>query len=216
MPKINGIYALCDTSLTPGLSHLSLARQLLAGGIKILQLRMKGAKDKAKVYEVARSLAELKKDYSFTFIINDFVEVAAELPVDGVHLGQDDMGITAARQQLPKDCLIGYSSHSLVEAKKAEQEGADYVALGAIFPTATKGPGHPVQGIGKLKEVVQAVKIPIVAIGGIGRSHFAEVVETGVDAIAMISALTCARNITEEARWFVARALKGQGSVSRG
>ncbi|KAB2841588.1 thiamine phosphate synthase [bacterium] len=203
MREIRGIYALCDTSLNPRLTHLELARRLVAGGVPILQLRMKGETDLSKVREVARGILELKRERDFTFLLNDFVELAAELPVDGVHVGQDDLSIPEARKLLGPGRLIGYSSHSLEEARAAEAAGADYVALGAIFPTATKGPGHPVQGLDKLKAVVAALRAPVVAIGGIKRENFSEVIATGVAAVAMIGALSLAPDIAAEARWFV-------------
>lgn len=203
MNPIHGIYALCDTSQKLNLSHFELAQKLLTGGVEILQLRMKGDKDLSRVRKVASSIKKLKKDFSFIFIVNDFVEIALEVGADGIHLGQDDLPLPQAREKVGHKVLLGYSAHSLEEATKAEQSGADYVALGAIFPTPTKGPGHPVVGMPMLKEVVGRLQVPVVAIGGIGRDNFEEVVSSGVNAVAMISALTNARNIKEEAEWFV-------------
>ncbi|MCC6272216.1 MAG: thiamine phosphate synthase [Deltaproteobacteria bacterium] len=211
MGEIRGIYALCDTSLNPRLSHLELARQLVAGGVPILQLRMKGETDLGKVREVARQILALKRERDFTFLLNDFVELAAELPVDGVHVGQDDLSIAEVRKILGPGPLIGYSSHSLAEARAAEAAGADYVALGAIFPTATKGPGHPVQGLDTLREVVTTLRAPVVAIGGINRENLSQVLATGVAAVAMIGALSLAPNIAAEARWFVDEFQKRRG-----
>ncbi len=203
MRRLEGIYALCDNSLSPHRDHLDLAKALLAGGAPILQLRMKGEKDLAKVRKTAQAILELKADYDFIFLLNDFVELGRELPVDGVHVGQDDMAVEKARELLGPAKLVGYSAHSLEEALAAEKSGADYVALGAIYPTATKGPGHPVQGIAKLKEVVAALSVPLVAIGGINRSNFAAVLETGAAMAAMIGALTTAPDVAAETRWFV-------------
>lgn len=203
MQPIRGIYALCDTSLNPHLGHRELAERLLAGGVSILQLRMKGETDLDEVRRVATDILKLKSHYNFIFLLNDYVELAAELPVDGVHVGQDDLPPQEARKILGPGYLIGYSSHALAEAVAAGEAGADYVALGAIFPTATKGPGHPVQGLEILRRVVAAVPVPVVAIGGINRINFASVVETGVAAVAMIGALTLAPDIAAEARWFV-------------
>lgn len=203
MKRLEGIYALCDNSLNPSRSHLELARALLQGGAPILQLRMKGDKDVAKVRRTAAAILELKTDHDFIFLLNDFVELGRELPVDGVHIGQDDMAIEKAREILGPSKLIGYSSHALDEALEAESRGADYVALGAIYPTATKGPGHPVQGIAKLKEVVAALSVPVVAIGGINRGNLADVVRSGAAMAAMIGALTLAPDVAAETRWFV-------------
>ncbi|HKX13314.1 MAG TPA: thiamine phosphate synthase [bacterium] len=203
MGRLEGIYALCDNSLNPSRRHLDLAKDLLQGGAPILQLRMKGEKDLVKVRRTAAAILDLKADHDFIFLLNDFVELGRELPVDGVHIGQDDMAIEKAREILGPSKLIGYSSHSLEEALKAESRGADYVALGAIYPTATKGPGHPVQGIAKLKEVVKALAVPVVAIGGINRGNLAEVVRSGAAMAAMIGALTLAPDVAAETRWFV-------------
>jgi len=205
MQLINGIYGLCDNSLNPERSHLEIAQGLLAGGVRILQLRMKGEKNLQHVAQTANSILNLKHSYPFTFILNDFVHLALELGADGIHIGQDDMPLAEIRRLTGEDFLVGYSSHSPEEAKVAEKLGASYVALGAIFPTATKGPGHPVVGVSTLKSVVEAVNIPVVAIGGIDRSNFLEVRNTGVAAIAMIGALTTPKDMAEAARWFIER-----------
>lgn len=202
MEKIKGIYALCDNSLSPHRSHVEIAKALLSGGVQILQLRMKGEKNPKRVLETARAILEFKKRFTFIFILNDFVELAAELPIDGVHVGQDDLKVEETRRAVGPNTLIGFSSHSLNEARDAEQRGADYVAFGAIFSTATKGPGHPIQGLEKLKKVVSTLRIPVVAIGGINRNNFREVTATGVAAIAMIGALAGAEDMAGEARWF--------------
>ncbi|HKY63274.1 MAG TPA: thiamine phosphate synthase [bacterium] len=203
MRRLEGIYALCDNSLNPARGHLELAKALLEGGAPILQLRMKGEKDSAKIRRTAGAILELKSDYEFIFLLNDFVEIGRELPVDGVHVGQDDLAVEKARELLGPGKLIGYSSHSPAEAREAERRGADYVALGAVYPTATKGPGHPIQGLAKLKEVVAALSVPVVAIGGINRSNIGEVAQSGAAMAAMIGALTLAPNVAAETRWFV-------------
>jgi len=203
MRRLEGIYALCDNSLNPSRDHLGLAKDLLLGGAPVLQLRMKGERDLAKVRRLAVAILELKADRDFIFLLNDFVELGRELPVDGVHVGQDDLAVEKARELLGPGKIVGYSSHSLAEALEAERRGADYVALGAIYPTATKGPGHPVQGIAKLKEVATALSVPLVAIGGIDRERLAPVLEAGASMVAMIGALTLAADVEAETRWFV-------------
>lgn len=204
--KIKGIYALVDTSFSPHLSHIKLASELLKGGVKILQLRIKDEKDLEKIKKIAQEILKLKNDYDFTFILNDHLELALELNADGVHLGKDDLSLSEALISSKDKLLIGYSSHSYEEALEAEAQGAHYVALGAIYPTKTKGPGHPVVGIKTLEKCVQALKVPLVAIGGINRSDFKEVNNTGVAAIAMITALTQASDVAKEAAYFVSLA----------
>ncbi len=202
--KLSGLYAICDIHYSSHSSHLQLAQELLAGGISIIQLRMKGEQDLQKVESSALEILQLKKQYSFIFILNDFVELAAKLGVDGIHLGQDDMEIHEARQIVGANKLIGYSSHSLEEAVTAEKKGADYVALGAIYPTQTKGPGHPVVGISTLNEVVRTLSVPVVAIGGIDQNNLTEVLATQVNAVAMITALTQAEKTTAAAQEMLA------------
>ncbi len=203
--KIRGLYAICDNSFSPQYSHLELAQKILRGGCTLLQLRMKSEKNISKVKEIAEQILNEKKKFPFTFILNDYVELAAALPVDGVHIGQDDLPIAVTRQILGPDKIIGYSSHSLEEAIAAQTAGADYVALGAIFPTQTKGPGHPVQGLETLRKVAKALRIPVVAIGGITTENIEGVLESGASAIAMITALSRASNVSQATQGFVSR-----------
>lgn len=202
MALIRGIYGICDTTFTPGKTHQELAQGLLSGGVRIIQLRMKDAENLETVAQAARDILNLKKDYDFTFILNDYVKLARDLGVDGVHVGADDMAIPQVRELVGSQCLIGYSSHGLEEALGAANAGADYVALGAIFPTLTKGPGHPVVGLEILKQVVGQSSKPVVAIGGINRENYLTVLQTGVSAIAMISALVGQTDIKAAAQYF--------------
>ncbi len=211
--SIRGLYAIVDNSFSKDKTHVELAYAYLLGGCRLLQLRMK--KDHTstwddEVFEVAKSIMTLKEKFKFTFIINDYVDVAAEIHADGVHVGENDMPIDKIRKRIGDDLLFGYSSHSLGEALVSEKAGADYVALGAIFPTKTKGEGHPVQGIDRLEELVSAVTIPVVAIGGIDRTNINQVLTTGVDAIAMITALSEAHNPVQETKWYVDRILEAK------
>jgi thiamine-phosphate pyrophosphorylase len=199
---IKGLYALVDTTYHPQKDHLELAREFLKGGAQILQLRMKGEKDLDHIRQVACSIQELKADYDFTFIINDHVDLALEIVADGLHGGHDDISIQAARDRLGNDILIGYSAHSLPEVYQAFEQGADYVALGAIFPTSTKPLSHPVQGLETLQKAVELVDIPVVAIGGIDRSNLYQILETQVSAVAMIGGLTKATDVAKEVKWY--------------
>lgn len=218
---IKGLYGIVDNSFSLEYSHFELAKFFLAGGCRILQLRMKEVVSRLKsappkglgsrtlvrqwndkVFETAKEIIKLKNDYDFTFIINDYVDVAGEVGADGLHVGANDISIEDARKRLPGK-LIGYSSHSIDEALSAEKQGADYIAFGAIFPTKTKGPGHPVQGTDKLKELVAKINKPIIAIGGINRMNITNVLNTGVSSVAMITALTLASDIAKETKFFV-------------
>lgn len=197
--KIQGVYAILDTAVSAGEDLAALARDYLEGGIRILQVR---DKEGSRRREILGRILDLKKAFDFTLMVNDDLTLTRELGADGVHVGKDDAPIEECRKILGPSKLVGYSSHALEEAVEAEQRGADYVAFGAVFPTPTKGPGHPVQGLARLKEVVCALKIPVVAIGGINRSNIEGVLRTGVASVAMISALARAKDRVEEARFF--------------
>lgn len=208
---ISGLYAIADPAFARGRTPGKLAGDYLEGGAGVIQLRMKSqiqiskskTNPKSQIQKIAEEIMGFKKSHDFTFIINDYVDIALEAGADGVHVGADDMPVSRVREMVGSKRLIGYSSHSLEETLEAEKAGADYVAFGAIFPSKTKGPGHPVQGVAKLRGVVRALKVPVVAIGGINRENFQQVHETGVAAIAMISSLTEAKDIQKEVRFFV-------------
>lgn len=202
--RLQGLYTIADNQFRPDKSHLQLAEAFLRGGAKVIQLRMKKQTlSPFFIEQCAEEIMKLKQRYVFTFIVNDFVDVALEVEADGVHVGANDMPLQEVRRKVGSKMLIGYSSHSLKEALTASTAGADYVAFGAIFPTKTKGPGHPVQSLEKLRKVVETLKVPVVAIGGIGRENFKQVLETGVASIAMITALTEAPDIATATQYFV-------------
>ncbi len=199
---IHGLYAIIDPRFLPkGYRIDEYALELLQGGCRLLQLRVKDRGDaesrwaREKRYAAARALTHLRRRYDFTLIINDDLECAKELHADGVHLGKDDLPISKARAEMPRNFIIGYSAHSIAEAIAAERNGADYVALGAIFPTTTKSVGYPLQGVERLAETVNSLRVPVVAIGGINADNIGMVLETGVAAVAMITALSSAANI---------------------
>ena len=200
--KIKGLYAIADSKWNPFDSMSELAEKILKGGCKILQLRMKGSSEDDYRSE-ARAIATLKNKYDFTFIVNDHPEVASELGADGVHVGENDMPVSDIKSAFGDRLIVGYSSHSIEEAVKAEKSGADYIAFGAIFQTKTKGPGHPVQGLDKLKKFVDSVNVPTVAIGGIDESNIDDIIATGVSSVAMISAISEADDVANKVREFV-------------
>ena len=195
---IHGLYAIIDPDLCLGRDPLLIAEACLKGGARILQWRDK----EKKYFDSLPKIKELKKKYEFIFIINDDPELAEEIQADGVHLGQEDMEVAIARGLLGPDKIIGKSTHSLAQAATAWQEELDYIALGGIYPTHSKPTGHPVVGISCLKEVCIRSTKPVVAIGGINRRNFKEIVKVGVDSVAMISALCGAFNPEEEAKYY--------------
>ncbi len=145
------------------------------------------------------------------FLVNDRIDVALAVDSDGVHIGQDDMPIETARKLLGEDKIIGLSVHDRVEAILAEKAGADYVGLGPIFDTATKKDAG--EGIGplKIREVKAAIKIPVVAIGGINKENCESVTQNGADSLVAISAVVCSDDVKRETKYFIdiIRRIKG-------
>ncbi len=206
---VRGLYAIVDATFSRGVSLSVLAHEYAVAGAGIIQLRDKernaSQESRDNFREAAFRIAALRRERPFLFIVNDDPDVALAVGADGVHVGKGDARIEDCRRLLGPGRLVGYSSHSLEEALEASRRGADYVAFGAIFPTALKGPGHPIQGIDKLKNVVKALRVPVVAIGGIGRDNVKEALATGVASVAMISALagsTTSRDRMEAVRFF--------------
>ena len=205
---LQGIYAIVDEGILAGEDLVQVARDYLKGGIRLLQYRHKhrNSSPEARQHYLKRAqeLGDLRHEIPFTYIINDDLEAFHLVKADGIHVGKDDFSIEECRKHIGSK-IIGYSSHSFEEAVEAQRMGADYVALGAIYPTTTKGPGHPVQGLEKLKKVVQALSVPVVAIGGIGRNNVEDVFKTGVAMVAMISALARpdSKDRVAEAGYFV-------------
>ncbi|MCW8859767.1 MAG: bifunctional hydroxymethylpyrimidine kinase/phosphomethylpyrimidine kinase [Deltaproteobacteria bacterium] len=180
---LSGLYLITDDNKDARL--LTKVEAALTGGAKIVQYRAKDMHpDKRR--EMAEQLRNLCHEHEALLIINDLPELAREVNADGVHLGQDDMPAVQARQILGRNKLIGMSTHSVEEALKAEAQGADYIAIGSIFPSDTKEDTTLV-GLKTLGMVRKAVRIPIVAIGGITPEGAFDAIEAGADAVAVIS-----------------------------
>lgn len=169
------------------LSYEDMTRRVLTSGARWVQFREK-EKSKRKIYGEAIRLRRLTTDYNAVLIINDFPDIALCVDAEGVHLGQDDLPLKEARKIIGRDRIIGISTHSLEQAIEAEKNGADYIGFGPVFPTSTKDAGKP-KGIEMLREVKSHVRIPVVAIGGINLKNVMSVLHTGVDAIAVASAI---------------------------
>ena len=167
---------------------MQLTRQLLAGGARVLQLRMKSAnaRDILRVGDAGRRRCS---EAGATFIVNDRLDLALALCADGVHLGQDDLPVDVARLLCGPEMIIGASTHNESQATKAVAAGADYLGVGPIFPTKTKDHPDPVVGTGRLQKVCSSVSVPVVAIGGINLKNVLEVGRTGAKAAALISAV---------------------------
>ena len=185
LPKI---YPITDTIIS-GLSHAEQVRRLLDGGATLIQLRDKHASPRA-FYADALDALRLARAAGAKLIINDRVDLALALRADGVHLGQTDMPVTAARNLLGADSIVGFSTHTLDQAQAALSLPINYLAFGPIYSTKSKQNLDPVVGLNELHQVKAiAGSLPLVAIGGIDLTNAAEVLSAGADAVAMISAL---------------------------
>lgn len=185
LPKI---YPITDTKLS-GLSHAGQVARLIEGGATLLQLRDKHAAPR-DFYREAGAALQVARDHHARLIINDRVDVALALKADGVHLGQTDIPVAAARRLLGQEAIIGLSTHNLRQATLATAERIDYLAFGPIFQTSSKQNPDPIAGLIALRKV-SAIKasLPLVAIGGITLSRALEVLNAGADALAVIAEL---------------------------
>jgi len=174
--------------------HEEIAKKSIAGGAKIIQLRDKKVM-LGEYFKYAKKIREITKKAGVTFIVNNYVDICKASDADGVHLGQQDVPISVAKELLGEEKIIGVSTHSVAQAIKAEKQGADYISVGPIFATPSKSGFMPV-GTSIIREVKKKVKIPFVAIGGIDESNIREVLRAGAKHVAAIKAISTKRNIT--------------------
>ena len=186
--SLSKVYPITDTHLS-GLSHAEQVRRLISGGATLIQLRDKSAAPREFYHQAAAAL-QVARDHNAKLIINDRVDIALALKADGVHLGQTDCPVEAARRLLGQGAIIGFSTHNIAQAKLAMTLAVDYLAFGPVFETTTKDKPDPVAGLVALREVRASIgPFPLVAIGGITPTNAAEVLNAGADALAMISQL---------------------------
>ena len=195
----HGLYVITDEKLSRGLTHAEIARRSIAGGADVIQLRDKTC-DCGYLRRCADDIREMTKEACVPFIVNDRLDIALQSGADGVHLGQEDTPLKFARRLAPEGFVIGVSAGTLEEALAAERDGADYIGLGPLFPTASKSDAGEACGLGLLREVRSRVSIPVVAIGGIGAHNAADVITAGADGIAVISAVVSQDDVTAAAR----------------
>ena len=207
------LYVITDETIAGGLSHTEIARRAINGGADVIQLRDKG-RSCAELAAAGREIAAITRKAGAVFIVNDRLDVAMACGADGVHLGQDDLPVSTARQLAPPGFIIGVSVGTVEEALEAEREGADYLALSPTFSTASKVNAGPGIGLGRLREIRKVVSIPVIAIGGITRQNVGDVIAAGADGIAVISAVVASPDITAAAREL--KALVRQSKRSRG
>jgi thiamine-phosphate pyrophosphorylase len=193
------LYVITDETIAGGLSHTAIARRAIAGGADVIQLRDKTCCP-AEFRRAAREIRTITRKNGTLFIINDRLDIALACDADGVHLGQDDQRVSTARQIAPPGFIIGASVGTVAEAREAEREGADYLALSPTFSTTSKDNAGPGLGLGRLREIRCAVSLPLVAIGGINRENVRDVLKAGADGVAVISAVVGSPDITAAAR----------------
>jgi len=193
------LYTIADTLGQPGLSSCDLAEKLCRGGARILQLRVKDLPSR-EFLAIAHEVRVICQRYDCLLIINDRADVALAVDADGVHVGQDDLPLEAARKVLGPYKIIGVSTHDPIQAQAAERGGAEYIGFGPLFGTTTKATGYTARGLEQLRTIRTLVRLPIVAIGGVTIERATSALAAGADAVAMISDLVLATDATTKVR----------------
>ena len=191
------LYAVTDRHWLNGRTLYDVVRDSLEGGVTFLQLREKNL-DEEHFYEEAVRLQAMAAEYDVPFVINDNVDIAIRRNADGVHVGQNDMEAGDVRALIGPDKILGVSAQTVEQALLAEKRGADYLGVGAVFPTGSKDDADDVSHE-TLKAICEAVSIPVVAIGGITRENTPQLAGSGIAGIAVISAIYAQENIREAA-----------------
>jgi len=200
-PSVKGLYLVSDARYTGKGHFFRIIEECFKAGVNVFQYR-----DETERYEervrMARKLREMTRQYGLPFLINNYATLTEEVGADGVHIGSEDTSIEVLRKALGDKAILGVSVHGSLElAKKMEEMGADYVAFGSCFKSPTK-PQAPVISLSILREAKQVLKIPVVAIGGITPKNVKMVLETGVDAVAVISGILASPHPARAVRLF--------------
>ena len=193
------LYLVTDRGLSRGRSTQHIVEAALRGGVTCVQLREKTCSTREFIAQ-ALSIKDHLKRHNVPLIINDRVDIAQAVNADGVHLGQSDMPIETAKAILKDSMIIGISAESLEDAVQAEKDGADYIGVGPIYATSTKTDTASPLGLEGLREIRRSVKIPLVGIGGLNRENAGEVINNGVDGVAVVSAIVAADDPEKAAR----------------
>jgi len=192
IPRMNlDTYLVTDAGLSAGRSTVEIVEAAIAGGIDVVQLREKGETARAR-YELGRELRDLTREAGVSLIVNDRVDLARAIDADGVHLGDDDLPISVAREQLGADAVVGRSVSTVAAAEEAAAAGADYFGVGAVYGTTSKDtdPESSEIGLDRVRAIADAVDVPFVGIGGITPENTTAVIEAGADGVAVISTIT--------------------------
>ena len=192
------LYGILDLSYVDASDAERVTKAMIDGDVDLIQLRAK-TQSVTEIVDVAGKLHAITSAAGIALIVNDYAEVAAKVPVEGVHLGQDDDAIAHARHKAGRDVLLGKSTHSLEQAIAAQAEGADYIGFGPIFATPTKPDYQPI-GLNGIKRVHHDLSVPIFCIGGIKIDNLGEVLAAGAKRVAIVSGLLKAPDIAKYAR----------------
>ena len=188
--KVSGIYVIVDPEATRGRPVVEVARASLEGGARVVQLRDK-LRDKGPMLETAHELRALCDEFGALFVMNDHADVALVSGAHGLHVGQTDLPVEAARRVLEPNQIVGSSNGTMEEAVRSSEQGVDYIAVGAIYSTTTMGKsGRTAIGPEMIMRVKNAVGQPVVAIGGINETNIAAVAAAGADCACVVSAIT--------------------------
>lgn len=186
------LYVIIDEGLLSSRDGRDVSEQAIRGGADAIQFRAKRL-SKREYYEKALALLPIARRRNVPFFVNDHLDVALAISADGIHLGQNDLPCSAARRLVPDGMMVGVSTHSVEEAARAVDDGADYVAVGPVFRTTTKENPEAVVGTDMVGEVKRRVgEAPLIAIGGIGAANVTEVIRSGADGVAVASAVVLA------------------------
>ena len=196
-----GLYLILDHDAVMGRSLMGLAEAAVSGGVRTIQYRAKNLSKRESYNHLCR-LKAFTDQKGVVLIVNDSVDLALAIGADGVHLGQEDLPLGVARAILGPDRLIGISTHTLSLAKEAEAGGADYIGIGPIFSSTTKQARPPI-GCGLLRDWRRKLSVPMVAIGGINHSNARRVMETGVEAVSVVSAILSQTDIAKATSEFL-------------
>jgi len=195
------LYVILDAALLT-VSETECAQELAAAGVRLLQYRNKRA-SALTLFESSKKLVSLLSPQEVSFVVNDRADVAALAGANGVHVGQEDLGVEEARRVVGAEKLVGVSTHNLEQFQRAAASSADYIALGPIFATGTKSNPDPVVGTEFIRTVRPLTDKPIVAIGGIRLRRAPEIIEAGADSVAVISDILCAPAPAARARQYI-------------
>lgn len=201
-PDALRVCVLTDERLSRGRSVLETVAGALAGGCRAIQLRGKDWPGR-RLYEAGRALRQPTREAGALLFVDDRLDVALAVEADGVHLGQDDLPLAAARSLAPRPFLIGVSAATPEEARDAEHAGADYLGVGSVFATATKADAGSPIGTAGLGAVARATRLPVVGIGGITAANAPQVIAAGAAGVAVVSAVVAARDIEAATRQLI-------------